>query len=411
MDNKKLDLCKDGKVSIRNDAIIAKQTPMTIQEARLLRLVIMQVSQYDEDLMEYEVSINEIADFIGVSYQNVHNEVRSVCEKLASQKITVKTDSAKESWSYRPWMALIEYNDGKIRLALNKYVKPYVMEFHELFTQYEMNDILQLRSYYALRIYEILKMKYTSCRKKKNTFDFTIEELREMTSTENKHNQIGHFKKKVIDIAEREINEKTDINITAEMLKRSRKYIGIRFTVTEKSKIKSIEAPDPEPAAPADPIPGQVDLADIYKVKELLDYKAIPCTIEQAEQLFLAYNSEISEQFLNNLDYVSKNNRIRNHVAYLLKISKDHVAKESGIVPADPPEPKRKPRKKKVETIEPMSESREQAYRDLEVDFAEDLWPDLPVDEIPNAETIAAIQEIEEIERNPDKHQSFESVD
>ena len=40
---------------------------------------------------------------------------------------------------------------------------------------------------------EILKMKYTSCRKKKKTFDFTIEELREMTSTENKHIQIGHF--------------------------------------------------------------------------------------------------------------------------------------------------------------------------------------------------------------------------
>lgn len=57
----------------------------------------------------------------------------------------------------------------------------------------------------------------------------------------------------------------------------------------------------------------------------------------------------------------------------------------------------------KVETIEPMSKSRKQAYLDLEVEYAEDLWPDLPVDEDPNAETIAAIQEIEEIERNPEK--------
>ena len=178
-----------------------------------------------------------------------------------------------------------------------------------------------------------------------------------------------------------EITAYSDIALSYDTEKFGRSISSIIFYLTEKNKIKQLEAPDPEPAAPTDPIPGQVDLADIYKVKELLDYKAIPCTIEQAEQLFLAYNSEISEQFLNNLDYVSKNKKIRNHVAYLLKISKDHVAQEPEIVPADPPEPKRKPRKKKVETIEPMSESREQAYIDMEVDFAEDLWPDLAVEE------------------------------
>lgn len=411
MANKKLDLCENGKISIRNDGIIAKQTPMTIQEARLLRLVIMQVSQYDNDLMEYEATIPEIANFLGITTtQTLYDDIFNICDKLTSKKIAIRTESAKNPWSLQPWMAEASYNGSVVKLALNKRIKPYVLEFKGLFTQYEMNDILQLRSYYALRIYEILKMNYTKCKKRKKTFEFTFDELREMTGTENKFVQAGHFKAKVIDIAEREINEKTDINITTEMLKNSRKYVGVRFTVTEKNKIQSIEAPDPEPAA-ADPIPGQVDLGDVYKIIDLLAERSIPCTSSQAKQLFNAYNSEISDQFLNNLDYVSKNNRIRNHVAYLLKISKDHVAKESEIVPADSPEPKRKPRKKKVETIEPMSESREQAYRDMQVDFAEDLWPDLPVDEDPNAETIASIAEIEEIERNPEKHQSFESVD
>lgn len=410
MQNKKMNLSKNGKIAIGNDGIIAKQTPMTMQEARLLRLVIMQVSQYDNDLMEYEASITDIAEFIGVSRQSIHNEIRDVCEKLSSQKIAIKTESSKEPWSFRPWLMLAEYQDGKIKIALNQYIRPYVLEFNGLFTQYEMNDVMRLRSYYALRIYEILKMNYTKCKKRKKTFEFTLDELREMTGTENKFAQAGHFKAKVIDIAEREINEKTDISISTQIIKKSRKYVGISFTVIEKNKIQSIEAPDPEPAA-ADPIPGQVDLSDVYKIIDLLAERSIPCTSSQAKQLFNAYNSEISEQFLNNLDYVSKNKKIRNHVAYLLKISKDHVAKESEIVLTDPPEPKRKSRKKKVETIEPMSESREQAYLDMQVDFAEDLWPDLPVSEDPNPETIAAIQEIEEIEINPDKHQKFESVD
>jgi len=385
MANKKLDLCGNGKISIRNDGIIAKQTHMTMQEARLLRLVIMQVSQYDDDLMEYEVTIPEIANYFGITTtQTLYDDIFDICDKLTSKKIAIRTESTKNPWSFQPWMAEASYDGSVVKLALNKRIKPYVMEFNELFTQYEMKDILQLRSYYALRIYEILKMKYTSCRKKKKTFDFTIEELREMTSTENKHIQIGHFRKKVIEIAKREINEKTDINITTEILKSSRKYIGVRFTVTEKSKIKSIEAPDLDKTAPADPIPSQVDLSDVYKIIDLLTKRSIPCTSSQAEQLFNAYNNEISEQFLNNLDYVAKNNKIKNRVAYLLKISKDNIAKESEIIQADPPESKRKPRKNKVETVEPMSEDREQAYRDMQVDFAEDLWPDLPICEDPN---------------------------
>lgn len=405
MANKKLDLCGNGKISIRNDGIIAKQTHMTMQEARLLRLVIMQVSQYDDDLMEYEVTIPEIANYFGITTtQTLYDDIFDICDKLTSKKIAIRTESTKNPWSFQPWMAEASYDGSVVKLALNKRIKHYVMEFNELFTQYEMKDILQLRSYYALRIYEILKMKYTSCRKKKKTFDFTIEELREMTSTENKHIQIGHFRKKVIEIAKREINEKTDINITTEILKSSRKYIGVRFTVTEKSKIKSIEAPDLDKTAPADPIPGQVDLSDVYKIIDLLTKRSIPCTSSQAEQLFNAYNNEISEQFLNNLDYVAKNNKIKNRVAYLLKISKDNIAKESEIIQADPPEPKRKPRKAKIETVEPISESREQAYIDMQVDFAEDLWPDLPICEDPNPETIATIREIEEIERNQQNH-------
>lgn len=413
MDNKlDLDLKKNKKVIMSNQAITGKQT-MDLREAKLLRLLIMQINMKDERLMEYKADIKEVAECLGIDNSNLYRDVQKICSNLTTRRLGIKTDDPKQQWKYYPWMSMAEYDGaGTLTLGLNEKIRSFVLELNELFTQYEMLDILNINSFYALRIYELLKKEFTKCKKKKNIFELTIQELREITDTEDKFKQIGHFRDKVINIAEREINEKTDISVKVEEIKKSRKYIGFRFILTEKSKIKSIESPDPEPStAQEDPIPGQVNLVDVYEVKELLDYKAIPCTIEQAEQLFNAYNSEISEQFLNNLDYVSKNKKVRNHVAYLLKISKDHVAQEPEIVPADPPEPKRKPRKKKIETIEPMSESREQAYRDLEVEYVEDLWPDLPVSENPNAETIAAIEEIEEIEINPEKHQSFESVD
>lgn len=378
MQDKKLDLCQNGKVSIRNDGITAKQTPMTLQEARLLRLVIMQISQYDDDLMSYETTIPELAVFLGITNTNtLYDDIFKICDKLTSQKIAIKTGSTKQPWSFQPWMSIASFDGSVLKLALNPTLRPYVMDFNTLFTQYEMHDILRLRSYYALRIYEILKMKYTSCLKKKNSFDFTIEELRDMTGTENKFAQTGHFRDKVLNIAEREINAKTDISVKIEEIKKSRRFIGFRFTVTEKAKTKQRKEPKQGLADKIEtPIPGQIDLSGVYEIKALLESLNIPCSQTQAEKLFTAYDYDLA-RFKRNLDYVIQKCP-DNPIAYLFSIKDEDIAPK-----ADLPKPvkQEKTKSKKKNNDEPLSAERIQAYRDMEVDHVEDLWPDLPITE------------------------------
>ncbi|KAF5052599.1 Initiator Replication protein [anaerobic digester metagenome] len=365
-------------IIFKNDAALGRQR-MTIQEAKLLRIAVAFAKQGDKDFFEREIDRKSVAKILNINAKVASAELKKISTRLVRRTLDFKDE--KGNWEYYPWFQKIAYKDGVLSFRLNDQIKPYILQLEGYFLRYELDTAISFKSIYALRIYEIIKTLYGSCKKSKTTFRLTIEELREITDTEDKFERFSSFRAKVLDVATDEITAYSDIALSYDTEKFGRSISSIIFYLTEKNKIKQLEAPDPEPAAPTDPIPGQVDLADIYKVKELLDYKAIPCTIEQAEQLFLAYNSEISEQFLNNLDYVSKNKKIRNHVAYLLKISKDHVAQEPETIPTDSPEPKRKPRKTKVETIEPMSESREQAYRDMEVDFAEDLWPDLAVEE------------------------------
>lgn len=406
---KQFELDKNMMVQIRNDGITANQDAMTTQEARLLRLVIMQINKTDKELSDYEINIQELAEFLGINTtQTLYDDIYNICDRLTKKRIAVKTESTKNPWSFHPWMAEASYDGSVVKLALNQKIKDYVLNFRDLFTQYEMYNILELRSYYSIRIYEILKMKYTSCYKNKNKFDFSLEELRGMTGTEDVLPQIGSFKRAVIDMAEREINEKTDLLIKVEPIKRSRKYIGFRFIVNEKSKIKSIESVEITLEKDKEQqIPGQIDYAEALRILDLLADRNIPCTMEQAQQLLAAYDGQIDGCLIDNLDYVAKNNKIKNRVAYLIKISNDHVAHEPDR--PDQESHQRKKAKNKIETIEPMSESRKQAYVDMEVEFAEDLWPDLPVNEESNAEIDpellkeyqTAVNQINEILNNP----------
>ena len=363
-----------------SDAIAGKQS-MDLREAKLLRLLIMQINMKDSKLMEYKADIKDVADCLGVDDSNLYRDVQKICKSLTSRQLGIKSDDPKQQWKFYPWMSMAEYDgEGTLTLGLNEKIRPFVIELNELFTQYEMIDILTINSFYALRIYELLKKEFTKCRKEKHVFEFTIQELREITDTEDKFKQIGHFRDKVINIAEREINEKTDIYIYIDSIKKSRRFTGFKFTIKENKKRESLTAPTKEEnsiniiteTVQDKQIPGQIDLANVYKLKELMTASKIPCSQTQAEYLFEAYSYDL-ERFKRNLDYViSRGGGIDNPIAYLFTIKSDDISPK-----ADLPKPERQQHKKR-DLIDPMSESRKQAYIDMESDFAEDLWPDLP---------------------------------
>lgn len=365
---------KDSVIAIKNEAALGRQR-MTIQEAKVLRMAITCTKPKDNDFFEREIDCKTVSEILQIDEKNVSRDLKEISGRLVRRTLDLKDE--RGNWDYYPWFQKISFRDGVLSFRLNDLIKPYLLQLEKYFLKYEFDTSIAFKSIYSLRIYEIIKTLYGSCQKSKTTFDIKLKDLREMTDTADKFESFSRFRAKVLDISAKEISEYSDIVLTYDTKKRGRSIDSIIFYLTEKNKIRSIEAPDPEPATPReDPIPGQVNLGDVYKIIDLLAERTIPCTSTQAEQLFVAYNSEIGERFLNNLDYVAKNNRIKNRVAYLLKIANDNVAKEVET-PIESLEKKSKGRKKKVETIEPMSESRKQAYLDMEVEFAEDLWPDL----------------------------------
>ena len=84
------------------------------------------------------------------------------------------------------------------------------MELEKWFTQYQLKNILEFSSYYAIRLYEIIKCEDGLTCGKKSELEFEISELRKYFDCEKKYVRISQFKEKVIEVAVREINEKSD---------------------------------------------------------------------------------------------------------------------------------------------------------------------------------------------------------
>jgi hypothetical protein len=124
-----------------------------------------------------------------------------------------------------------------VEIELSPELKPYLLQLKSYFTVYGLDSILKLISVYSIRLYEILLKEYCYYGKKRISFIFSIKELKGMLGIEKEEYLIfNNFKQKVLDIAERELKEKSDFYFEYRTIKTGRAVTDIEFFVFNKEK-------------------------------------------------------------------------------------------------------------------------------------------------------------------------------
>lgn len=226
-----------GHYVIAANDLIKGKSELTLQEARLVRLLIMQIAQQESDLKTYQCNVHDLAEFLNIGTDGLYRDIRDICRGLMNHDIGIETGNPKQKWDYIHWLSRASY-DGKgiITLTLSDELKPYVLELSRWFTKYKLSEILSMNSYYAIRLYELIKCYDGLITNNDGTFEFTIEYLRVYFCCELKHKNNADFIKCVIDISEKEMNEKTDVSIYHECIKEGRKFGKILFYVSPNYK-------------------------------------------------------------------------------------------------------------------------------------------------------------------------------
>lgn len=214
-----------------NDIIKGKQS-MTLQTARLIRLLVTQIAEKDKDLKTYTCRITDLAKFFNIDSSNLYKEIFKICECALDSKVYIGTGNPRHPWKLFHWISMASYDGkGTITLRLSDEIKPYVLELEKWFTQYKLKNILEFKSYYAIRLYEIIKCVDGETGNSQSELEFEIEELRQYFDCESKYKLFTDFKRNVIEVAVREINEKSDIWLKPTYKKWGRAVTSVSFEI------------------------------------------------------------------------------------------------------------------------------------------------------------------------------------
>ena len=192
---------------VKDNTLIQKSKfHLTATEQKLVCYVISLIKPTDKALDKYTININDFAQLCGISPKNVYAEFRKMIDDLDNKSVWLTMGD--KTFKFR-WFSEAEYieKQGKVRLMLNSNMKQYLIDLSHSFTQYELYNILALKSKYSIRLYELFK-SYSY----QHTKDFEIEELKEILGADN-YKVYKDFKRRVLDKAIEEINIYSDLNV------------------------------------------------------------------------------------------------------------------------------------------------------------------------------------------------------
>ena len=225
-----ISVLRDYRVVKSNDLIQKSRFELSLQEQKIILYLISKIKPNDKEFEEYEFEIRKFCRLCGIDYDNGKNykNVKETIKKLSDKSLWVKLDTGKQVLLRWINEASIDEKTGVIKLRLHNVMKPYLMELKSRFTQYELVYTLGMKSRYAIRLYELLKSY-----EHRGRWVVEIENLKKLLSAEIYERYVD-FRRKVLEIALREINELSDIYAAYEVIKSGRKYVKIEFEVRVK---------------------------------------------------------------------------------------------------------------------------------------------------------------------------------
>lgn len=135
------------------------------------------------------------------------------------------------------FVASVEYNKGVLEVEFSSMLMKYLLQIKEKYTKYYIKNIMNLNSKYSVRIYEILKNTLEESKRYDNraVLEISLDDFKEFLSIPKGY-RFNNIKTRIIGVAQKEINKKTDIYFEWKSRKLGRKVGYIQFFVSEKTE-------------------------------------------------------------------------------------------------------------------------------------------------------------------------------
>ena len=227
---------KDNKNIIQSYTLTTSRYKFTAYEKRILYRIVEYAQDEIKGIMirdnlhkiEHSLFGREItmpvADILKDEQDENYTIAKKAFSSLSDKFIIIDND---DIWQKTHIISnpKIKKKTGMVTFSVFNEIWDGMLNFSKGYRKYELVTAMQFNSVYSMRFYELLSGQ-------KRPLEFTFEQLREMLCVNDKYKLVGDFKRWVLDVAKKELDESSPYSFNYIEIKEGRKVVGFKFFPT-----------------------------------------------------------------------------------------------------------------------------------------------------------------------------------
>lgn len=357
---KEITIVEDATVKVKNELVNGKYS-LSLLEMKMVMALAAHINKNADDFETCSIRVRELGEYMGLSEDKCYQSIKATAKKLLSRSLFFEwyktTNSRKKSWLGSSWFDYIFYDDEEstVEFRFATMIKPMLLQIREAYAQLECKPLMAFKCMYSNRF-----LLYVVEWEKIQPHTIKIEDLRELLQLGKKYKQFGEFRTYVIEPAVREINALTEYEVTAEPVKRGRRYDSYNFYIkrkTAKAKIKPKKKAVDTDAVPAEWTENQNALYN--------DIVGLGLLKKDAKNFI---NEKALEEIRISVEYAKKQDaagKVKNFGAYLYKAIADGYGVATARGAAQEEAARKAQEKDRIDNMTPEQKAAYMSHQDM----------------------------------------------
>jgi len=316
------------EVLFKNNKLIKTRHDLSLADNRIMQKIFIEVQKQKSNIVE--LSREDLGEILKSSHKIIKGSLEETFDAL--EKNSIKIRNGKD-WTICQLIASVDYKSKAnffIVEVPEKLLKILYSYKKDGFTPVNVVKYATLRSTSTQRLYELIRAELW---KKQKYVTLNVDAIREYMMMENKYNSFRDFRRRIIEPAFQELENKNLLKITDIQYVKTGKYITeIKFKVTDfettdynyegKKKLPPPEVPEepeastpeePEASTPEEPeaIVEEAEIKTTEKppktielemvTEEDKEYMTISQKLKLSQEIFETYVKELQDLNVNNI--------------------------------------------------------------------------------------------------------------
>ncbi|NWK50634.1 replication initiation protein [Acinetobacter sp. SwsAc7] len=238
----------ENELVVKDNALINASYNLEVTEQRLILLAILNARETGNGITsdsKLEIHAKDYASRFDISNDGAYKALKNAVLNLFDRQFSFKEQDKKGNVGTvkSRWVSRIKYIDDSATLEITfaPDVVPLITRLEQHFTSYQLKQVSQLTSKYAIRLYELL----IAWREVGKTPRIELEDFRSKIGVDDtEYTAMNDFKKRVLEPAIKQINKYTDITATYEQHKKGRLISAFSFSFKQKHHPKTEKTVD-----------------------------------------------------------------------------------------------------------------------------------------------------------------------